>query len=229
MSDLVNGGMNGGFSGGYVLKAQTVRIECDLTDKRSGDLAYPGLWAEVRRNLVIGEKRDLQEAAQELDRRSDANRERAMTSAADIDRRRADLADDDTAGKTALAVEQTAMLRLFAAENDQILIDRFTLIAPYVHRWNLFTVDDAGEYVPIPSPKEAGIAVMDEIDIEMVIWLTQQTLTAYRLGFVPGSPTSGASQEPTPAPSETGPKGSTRTSRRSPRKSSGPVPSTFEA
>lgn len=227
MSDLVSSG--GTANGGYVLKAKTVRVECELVSKQTGEPAYPGLWAEVRSNLVIGEKRDLQEAAQELDRRQDANRDRTMAIAADIDTRRAALADDDAEGRAALAVEQTAMLKAFSAENDQILIERFALIAPHVHRWNLYTVDGAGEVVPVPPPKEAGVAVMDEIDIDLVIWLTQQTLTAYRLGFVPGSPTSGAPQEPTPAPKNATPTAKTSNTRRSRKKSSGPEPSTYEA
>jgi hypothetical protein len=209
-------------AGGYVLKAQTVRVECDLLDRQTKELAYPGLWCEVRRNLTIGERRDLQETANAIDARytelMDAARERNTAFAETLKA----TPETDTAARAALVTEQTAALHQHARALDQIVIDRFTLIAPHVHRWNLFTVDDAGDYVPVPAPREGGAAIIDAIDADLVGWLVHVTLQAYRLGFVPGSATSGASPEPTPAPSETKPKASRSASRTSPKKSSGP-------
>lgn len=219
MTDLTMPGMP---VGGYVLKAQTVRVDCDLLDKRTGEPAYAGLWAEVRRNLTIGERRDLVEAANAIDARyrelQNAAHERSLA----FNEALKAIPETEPAQRADLIATQTAALHQHARDLEQIVIDRYLLVAPHIHRWNLHTMTDAGEIVPVPTPREGGMETLVQIDADLVGWLVHVTLQAYRLGFVPGSATSGASPEPTPAPNATKPTASRSPSRRFPKKSSGP-------
>jgi len=208
-------------SGAFVLKARTVRVDCDVTEAGSEELAYPGLWAEVRRNLTNGERMELRERADDIDARADrittehTERHAAYVAALET-------AAENPEDQNRLINERVAEINEFVRQTEQVTVERFELIAPHVHRWNLNTINDDGDMAPVPSPREGGAAVMAEIDTPLVGWLLQTTLQAYRLGFPVGSRPSGAQREPTPEPSAEKPKGSGSRSRRSPAKSPSP-------
>lgn len=215
-------------SGGFVLQERTVRVWCDVVDKATGEKPYDGLWADVRRNLTNGERDEFKRAANEIDERAEAltaeqNQINERFTAAVKD------AEGDPAEQDRLIREQIATLTAYAERATQIGVDRFTLVAPHVHGWNLQTMNDAGEIVPVPSPREIGAAALAHITPEIVGWLLGATLQAYRAGFPVGSRTSGAPLEPTPEPNAASKPASTSNSRRSRKTSSSPNPSTFEA
>jgi hypothetical protein len=216
-------------TGGFNLQAvTTVRIECDLKDPATGEPLYAGLWAEVRRNLTNGERRHLTEAAAEIDARVEAlMKAHEAESAAYLDALKAAEGDDDR--QRALIDARTSEVLAYAETMTEAGVERFGLIAPHIHRWNLVTIGDAGDVEPVPSPREDAAAALAAITPEIAGWLLNTTLMAYRAGFPIGSRTSGARQEPTPEPSAEKPKTRGSNSRRSRTTSSSRSPSTFEA
>lgn len=220
--------MSGLMNGGVVLQAITVRVECDAKIPGTEVLAYPGLWAEVRQNLTNGERRDFRQAADALDARAEQlntqNRDRQEQYVAALK-----AAEEDKDHVAALIDARSEEISVYAQQLEQIGADRFALVAPHVHAWNLYAYDDAGEPQPVPAPRDGGTAVLDVIEDLIVLWLVRTTMTAYRMGFPVGSRIFGAPPEPTPEPSDEKPKDSGSSSRPSRKKSSSPSPSKFEA
>lgn len=216
-------------SGGFNLQtASTVRIACDLKDADTGDLMYDGFWIEARRNLSNGERRQLIEAATEIDQRVETLiAENKQSTDAYIEALQA--AEGDAEKQTTLTQAQTVHALRYVDEITAIGIERFTLVAPHIHRWNLITIGADGDIAAVPSPRDDVAAALDAITPDIAGWLLNATLMAYRRGFAIGSRTSGARQEPTPEPSAESPKTSGSRSRRSRPTSSSPSPSTFEA
>lgn len=209
-------------SGAFVLKARTVRVECDVTEAGSEELAYPGLWAEVRRNLTNGEREQFREDARLIDERGEAlAMERQQQSAAYIEAMKA--AEDDPDKQRELIDAETAAINGYLADIEQIVHDRFMLIAPHIHGWNLADPGDGdvADSVPIPPPRADADQAYGYLNAELVNWLLRATMQAYRLGFPIGSRTSGASPEPTPEPSAESRVARGSRSRQSRKKSSG--------
>jgi hypothetical protein len=212
-------------TGGFVLQAATIRVQCDVTDPESGLPLYEGLWADVRRNLTNGERKALVEQAEAIDRQAEAlNADREQMTERFRDALKA--AEGDDAEQARLINEQIEWMNGLAEQMSEIGVQRFNLIAPHVHGWNLVDMDTAET---LPAPRVDAAAALDAITPEIAGWLLRTTLQAYRLGFPIGSRQSGAQQEPTPEPSAGNPKGSGSSSRRSRAKSSSPDPSTFAA
>lgn len=214
--------------GMFIPKATTVRVWCDITDKVTGEKPYEGLWADVRRNLTNGERMEFVEASRAIDVEGEAlTTTRHEQHAAYL--KAMTEADGDADRQRALIAQEIAEADAFYTAAQTQMVARFELLAPHVHAWNVFEIDEQGEPVPVPPPRDGGAAVLVSINNEIVRWLLDSTIQAYRMGFAIGSRTSGAQPEPTPGPSAEKPNASTSSSRPSRKRSSSLKASTFEA
>lgn len=211
----------------FSLRARYVRVLCDFTDS-TGNQPYAGLWMEVRRNLVIGERAELLEQLKSI-RETQIEAVKALRAEAEeLDKNRP-VSDDRTAAEFGpllleYRIKVDEISRRRGAIDDADTRAKFALLAPHVRAWNLGYVDADGSFVTIPPPAVGGIAVMDEMETELIGWMQDKILEGYRLGFPIGSVRSGVSLEPTRMPdaSETMSKTAKPGSPRSPRKSASP-------
>ena len=211
--------------GMFIPKATTVRVWCDITDKETGEKPYDGLWADVRRNLTNGERQEFRNAAQAIDDRGNSLLEaRQEASGAHVAAMKE--AEGDVDRQRDLIAQEIAGADEFFANAEALAFERFELVAPHVHAWNLAEIGDDGEAIAIPAPRDGGMAVMASITSEIVRWLLDATMQAYRMGFAIGSRKSGATPEPTPEPSAEKRTAKPSSSRQSRRKSSSLDPST---
>jgi hypothetical protein len=214
----------------FVLKARYIRIDCDLKDE-AGELSYPGFWFEARQNLTNGERRELVDALKAIDDQISVWHNNVMDRADDLDdeaallRTRPDDAPDNwKADERALRKVQSASRSLLNDHQVELIrLDRMRrdLVTPYIRAWNLFEPSDEGEPIPVPPPVEGGAVVLEEAAPDLAQWMIGQCTQAYRSGkALSSSMTSGASQEPTNAPTIAGPQVVSTSNTRASRKRS---------
>ena len=210
-------------TGMFSLKATTVRVWCDI-ETEQGERPYDGLRVDVRRNLTNGELHEFRETARQIDERGTAITEARQQANAAFRAAMAE-AEGDDARQAELINAETAALTAYVDDIQQVLVDRFEAIAPYILGWNLGDPGDGdvADAVPVPPPCEIGTAALAYLTNELVNWLLRVTMQAYRLGFPIGSRTSSGPEPRTPAPNDAKPTASGSRSRRSRAKSSSPA------
>lgn len=180
----------------FSLQTITTRVWCDLEDKDTGARLYDGFWIDVRRNLTNGERDALIEAVRSIDEAGTAlTEQRRAESAAYLAALEA-IGEDDQARARDLVVAEGKAIDEFVNNVASILEQRFALVAPFVHAWNLYDFTDPEQPIAVPAPRDDAVTARSFLNAELIGWMLTSTLQAYRLGFSIGSLKSGAQQEP---------------------------------
>ncbi len=182
----------------FIVREKTTRVECNLP-------GWEGLWIEVRQNLTQGERAALIEDLEAIEDRVHELRDRTAVWAEAHDA--AVAAATDAEEKVRLRKELRQWEREYPKQLEAILSERLPLIVPHIRGWNLFARGDDGEPEPLPAPVDGGVAVLADLDRDLVWWMATQILTAYRGGksLSGSSRTRGESQAPTSASTSDGP------------------------
>lgn len=190
----------------FSLQTITIRVDCDVVDKQTGERPYEGFWINVRRNLTNGEREALLEAVRAIDDDSVALNEQ-RNAAAEAYRIAIAQArgDDDTPADQpmieSLITAEAASIDEYIKASAAIVDRRYHLIAPHIHGWNLYDFTDPADPVPVPSPRDDAATARSFLNTDLIVWMLTATLQAYRLGFAIGSLKFGAQPEPTHEPS----------------------------
>jgi hypothetical protein len=180
---------------------------------------------EVRRNLIIGERAELIAKLDAIKDEANSAIEDLRAEAKQIDDSRPKSEDRDAATFVLEFADYKAKVDAIAKKrgqiDDRVVREKFALLAPHIRAWNLATEDEHGAMVRVPPPHDGGVAVMDELEPELIGWMEDKLLEGYRLGFPIGSQRSGVSLEPTKSPDagETSSTSERHASQRSQRKS----------
>lgn len=177
-----------GFTG-FVLREKYSRITCE-------EPGYEELWAEVRTNLTHAERETFLVSRDENDQRVRELSRANLAKAVEIDKA-VDDAPDEKARAKAVKVREAFLSRQLK-ENRENRIRRFSLVAPYVRAWNVFT--DA--FDAVPPPCENVEAAYEWTDDCVTNWLMVTCEEAYKggpKGVRPSKP-SDAPPEPTSEP-----------------------------
>jgi len=216
----------------FVLTEQYVKIHCDLKHY-DGQLRYPGIWIEARKNLTLGEQHDLEDRLKALNdelanvfdsqldeaETIDAERERLLARPKSLED--GEVWKPDQKALRANAKRSRDLQADVKARANEIQSERRALVTPYIRSWNLYTANEEGTPVPLPPPRDGGHQVLDQVYPDLVEWMINTCSAAYRSGKALSSGTPSADvPEPMSEQNSGGPEAtSSSPSRRSRSKS----------
>jgi hypothetical protein len=196
----------------FILTDQYVKIRCDLKQP-DGELVYPDVWVECRKNLSIGEQRALIDGLKELNDELTELFDNQMDAAEEIDvehlalrTRPADLPDEETWLPDSKALRANAkrgrsLQDTVNARATEIQRERRALVTKYIKGWNLFALGDDGAPIPLPAPREGGLESLESVASDLADWMITKCTLAYRSGKALGSGMKSAA-EPEPGPEQ---------------------------